>query len=78
MSIPNPDSAVQSALPETISKFWKSRNHSEHVRVELTEYQGHTLINVRLWQTGSDGIARAEIRARELGLLNNAESGAGE
>jgi hypothetical protein len=84
--------------PVVISKFWKSRNHTEHVRVELSEYQGHPLINVRLWQTGSDGIdrptvrgiamtvrklpalasalAKAEIKARELGLIDDDE-GAG-
>jgi hypothetical protein len=78
--------------PVVISKFWKSRNHTEHVRVELSEYQGHPLINVRVWQTGSDGIdrpttkgialavrklpalaaalARAEIKAREIGLID--------
>jgi Transcriptional Coactivator p15 (PC4) len=87
-------SARGPTLPEPIevAKFWKSpRNRTEHVRVDLSEYQGHPLINVRIWQTGSDGIdrpttkgialavrklpelarslAKAEIRARELGLL---------
>jgi Transcriptional Coactivator p15 (PC4) len=79
--------------PIQIAKFWKSRNHSEHVRVELSEYEGHPLINVRIWQTGSDGIdrpttkgiamavrklpelasalARAETKARELGLIDD-------
>lgn len=48
------------ALPEPIeiAKFWKSRNHAEHVRVDLSEYKGHSLINVRIWQTGTDGIDR--------------------
>jgi hypothetical protein len=91
-------SAPRPTLPEPvpIAKFWKSRNHTEHVRVELTEYEGHPLINVRIWQTGSDGIdrptvkgvamavrklpelasalAKAETKARELGLLEG-ESG---
>jgi hypothetical protein len=87
-------SAHGPTLPESIevAKFWKSpRNRTEHVRVDLSEYQGHPLINVRIWQTGSDGIdrpttkgialgirklpqlaraiAKAEIRARELNLL---------
>jgi hypothetical protein len=44
--------------PVIISKLWKSRNHTEHVRVELSEYEGRPLINVRIWQTGSDGIDR--------------------
>jgi Transcriptional Coactivator p15 (PC4) len=47
-------------LPEPISiaRFWKSRDHAEHVRVDLSEYKGHPLINVRIWQTGTDGIDR--------------------
>jgi hypothetical protein len=82
-------------LPEpiVIFKSWKSpRNHTEHVRVDLSEYEGHPLINVRIWKTGSDGIdrptikgvalsvrklpelasalAKAETKARELGLLD--------
>jgi hypothetical protein len=48
--------------PIQIAKFWKSRNHTEHVRVELTEYEGHPLINVRIWQTGSDGIDRPTVK----------------
>jgi hypothetical protein len=47
-------------LPEPIeiAKFWKSRNRTEHVRVDLSEYKGHPLVNVRIWQTGTDGIDR--------------------
>ena len=83
--------------PISIAKMWKSRNHTEHVRVELSEYEGHPLINVRIWQTGSDGVdrptvkgiamairklpelasalAKAETKARELGLLQGADGG---
>lgn len=80
-------------LDESIAKFKKSpRTSAEHVRVDLSEYEGHPLISVRVWQTGSDGIdrpskkgialsirrlpelaraiAKAEIRARELGLID--------
>ena len=87
---------MSAPLSEPIAKFWKSaRNRTEHVRVELSEYEGHPLINVRIWQTGSDGIdrptvkgialavrklpklasslAKAEARARELGLLEDDE-----
>jgi Transcriptional Coactivator p15 (PC4) len=46
-------------LSEPIAKFWKSaRDRRAHVRVELSEYEGHPLINVRVWETGSDGIDR--------------------
>ncbi|SHH16758.1 transcriptional coactivator p15/PC4 family protein [Bradyrhizobium erythrophlei] len=48
--------------PIEIAKFWKSRNHAEYVRVELSEYKGHQLINVRIWQTGTDGIDRPSTR----------------
>jgi hypothetical protein len=87
------------AEPIVISKIWKSRHHTEHVRTEISEHQGRVIINVRIWQTGSDGIdrptlrgialavgklpelaralAKAEIKARELGLLDD-ESRAGE
>lgn len=81
------------AVPITIAKFWKSaRDRTAHVRVELSEFKNHPLINLRIWESGSDGIdrptvkgialgirklpelaraiAKAEQRARELGLLD--------
>jgi hypothetical protein len=52
-------SADKLAEPVEIAKFWKSpRDRSAHVRVGFSEYQGHALINIRVWQTGSDGIDR--------------------
>jgi Transcriptional Coactivator p15 (PC4) len=46
-------------LDEPIARFWKStRDRTAHVRVDFSEYKGHPLINVRVWQTGSDGIDR--------------------
>jgi Transcriptional Coactivator p15 (PC4) len=45
--------------PIEIAKFWKSaRDRTKHVRVELSEYEGHPLVNIRVWQTGSDGTDR--------------------
>jgi hypothetical protein len=44
--------------PVIISKFWKNRRRNESVRVELSEYEGRALINVRIWATGTDGIDR--------------------
>lgn len=77
--------------PIEIAKFWKNRGRNESVHVSLSEYEGHPLINVRIYSTGSDGIdrptpkgvamsirklpelaaalARAETKARELGLI---------
>ena len=48
--------------PISIAKFWKSRDHAEHVRVDLSEFKGHIIVNVRIWQTGSDGIDRPSTR----------------
>jgi Transcriptional Coactivator p15 (PC4) len=80
--------------PVIISKFWKNRRRNESVHVSLSEYEGHCLINVRVYCTGADGIdrptpkgvaisirklpelaqtlAKAEVKARELGLLDEA------
>ena len=56
------------AVPVSIAKLWKSRNHSEHVRVDLSEYEGHPLINIRIWQTGSDGIDWPTVKGVALGI----------
>jgi hypothetical protein len=79
----------------TVAKFWKNRRRNESVHVTLSEYEGHELINVRVYSTGDDGIdrpttkgvsmavdklpalaaglAKAEAKARELGLIGDAE-----
>jgi hypothetical protein len=46
------------AEPIEIAKFWKNRRRSESVRVTLSDYEGHSLINVRVYATGTDGIDR--------------------
>jgi hypothetical protein len=56
-------------LPKTviIEKFWKSpRDRTAHVRVDLSEHMGHPLINVRVWETGSDGIDRPTVKGIAL------------
>jgi Transcriptional Coactivator p15 (PC4) len=47
-------------LPEPIeiAKFWKNRRRAESVHVTLSQYEGRTLINVRVYATGADGIDR--------------------
>lgn len=84
------------AFPIEIAKFWKNRQRRESVHVDLSEYEGHKLINVRVWETGSDGIdrptkkgialgigklpelsralLRAEVKAHEIGLLQEVSS----
>lgn len=81
------------AAPIEITRFWKNRGRNESVHVSLSEYEGHPLINVRIYSTGADGIdrptpkgvsmsvrklpdlaaalAKAEAKARELGLIRN-------
>jgi Transcriptional Coactivator p15 (PC4) len=54
--------------PISIAKFWKSRNRAEHVRVDLSEFKGHVIVNVRLWQTGTDGIDRPSPRGIAMGI----------
>ena len=44
--------------PVVISKFWKNRRRNESVHVSLSEYEGHCLINARVYCTGTDGIDR--------------------
>jgi hypothetical protein len=53
--------------PVEIAKFFKSaRDRTRHIRVELSEYKGHPLVNVRVWQTGSDGIDRPTVQGIAL------------
>jgi hypothetical protein len=56
------------AEPIEICKFWKSRDHRTHVRIEISEYQGHALVNVRIWETGSDGIDRPTVKGIALAI----------
>jgi hypothetical protein len=55
--------------PVIISRFWKSpRDRKKHVRMEFSEYEGHPLFNVRIWQTGSDGIDRPTVAGIALAI----------
>lgn len=42
------------ADPITIAEWWKNRR-KELIRVRLSEYEGHVLIDVRTWFSGTDG-----------------------
>ena len=63
-------SAKPTTLPEpiVIAKFWKNRRRAESVRVELSEFEGHALINVRVWSTGTDGIDRPTTKGVSMGI----------
>jgi hypothetical protein len=57
-------------LPEPIeiAKFWKNRRRNESVRVTMSEYEGHSLINVRVYATGTDGIDRPTAKGVAMGI----------
>jgi hypothetical protein len=63
--------------PVEIAKFWKSRDRSEHVRIEISEYKNHCLINVRVWQTGTDGCDRPTVKGIALSVRKLPELHAG-
>jgi hypothetical protein len=54
--------------PVEIAKFWKNRRRSESVHVSLSEYEGHCLINVRVYLTGTDGIDRPTPKGVAMGI----------
>jgi hypothetical protein len=60
--------AAALAEPTTIAKFWKNRRRAESVHVTLSEYEGHALINVRIYATGADGIDRPTVKGVALGI----------
>jgi Transcriptional Coactivator p15 (PC4) len=59
--------------PIIISKFWKNRRRNESVRVSLSEYEGHCLINVRVYCTGTDGIDRPTPKGVAMGIRKLSE-----
>jgi hypothetical protein len=56
------------AEPIEIAKFWKNRRRNESVHVTLSEYEGHCLINVRVYCTGTDGIDRPTPKGVAMGI----------
>lgn len=65
------------AEPVPIVKFWKNRQRNESVHVGLSKYEGHALINVRVYATGSDGIDRPTTKGIALGIRKLPELAAG-
>ena len=55
-------------VPITIAKWWKNRRRSESVHVSLSEYEGSSLINVRIYTTGTDGIDRPTTKGISMGI----------
>ena len=52
-------SARHPILPEPIiiSEWWKNRG-GESIRVRLSTYEGHNLVDLRTWWTSEDGTLR--------------------
>jgi hypothetical protein len=89
---PSENNAPKSTLLAEIAKLWKDRRRIKSVHVDLSTFENHPFINIRIWETGSDGIdrptkagvalgvaklpelaralAKAEAKARELGLID--------
>lgn len=65
------------AEPVPIVKFWKNRQRNESVHVDLSSYEGHPLVNVRVYATGSDGIDRPTTKGIALGIRKLPELAAG-
>ena len=47
---------IPEPLEIEIAKFWKTRWRNESVRVSLSEFEGHRLVNVRIFRTDAAGI----------------------
>jgi Transcriptional Coactivator p15 (PC4) len=54
--------------PVEIAKFWKNRRRVESLHVSLSEYEGHALINVRIYATGTDGIDRPTVKGVAMSI----------
>jgi hypothetical protein len=66
-----PDKTTRSKTldePVVISKFWKNRRRRESVWISLGDYEGHCLINVRVYCTGTDGIDRPTSKGVAMGI----------
>jgi Transcriptional Coactivator p15 (PC4) len=65
----------QITLPEPveIAKFWKNRRRVESLHVSLSEYEGHALINVRIYATGTDGIDRPTTKGVAMSIRKLSE-----
>jgi hypothetical protein len=43
--------------PLTIGEWWKNRQ-GQSIRVRLSTYEGHNLLDIRSWFTGDDGVLK--------------------
>jgi hypothetical protein len=72
-----PAKASPLAEPVTVLKMWKNRRRSESVHVTLSEYEGHALVSVRLYATGTDGCDRPTPKGVSISVRKLPELAAG-
>lgn len=56
-AVSNAPPALKLPVPIVIAEWWKNRG-GQSIRVQLTEYEGRPLIDVRSWFTGADGVLK--------------------
>jgi hypothetical protein len=57
---------VTLAEPIEIAKFWKNRRRDRAIIVALNPFEGHTLIDVREYFVGGDGLMKPTTRGLSL------------
>ena len=67
-NVPDAATPAQDQLPITISKFWRNRHRQESVCLTLREYQGTPLVDLRIFETGRDGIDRPTSKGIALSI----------
>jgi hypothetical protein len=53
--------------PHIVSKFWRNRS-GEAVVIQLREFAGHTVVDVRVYATGADGTMKATSKGLSIGI----------
>lgn len=61
-------SAPKSTLLADIAKLWKDRRRTKSLHVDLSTFENHPFINIRIWETGTDGIDRPTKNGVALGV----------
>jgi hypothetical protein len=54
--------------PITIAKISKNRNRTESVHIGFSSYEGHNLINVRIYAAGTDGVDRPTVKGISMSV----------
>jgi hypothetical protein len=60
--------SAQAQLPIEIAKFWRNRQRKESVVLRLREFEGVPLVDLRVFETGPDGIDRPTSKGIALSI----------